>query len=73
MPLHFLFLRTDPQQRHGDDDEEEVDGFGLNVFFFEENPATQEAHEDAGATDERGDGDQRVRIRERVEITEISH
>ena len=73
MPLHFLFLRTDPQQRHGNDDEEEVDGFGLDVLFFEEDPATQEAHEDAGTTYERGDRDQCIGIRERVEVTEVGH
>lgn len=50
-----LSLRSDPQQRHGDDDEKKIDGFGLDVLFFEQNPATQEAHEDAGAANERGD------------------
>ena len=52
---YFLFLRSDPQQRHGDNDEEEVDGFGLDVLLFEKYPAAQEAHEDAGTTDKRGD------------------
>ena len=47
-----LLLRSDPQQRHGDDDAEEVDGFGLDVLLFEEDPATEEAHEDAGTADE---------------------
>ena len=65
--------RSNPEQNHGDDDEEQVEGFALYVLLLEEKPTGKESYYNTRTANEADDRDERSRNGQCIEIAEISY
>ena len=71
VPISDSVLGANIKQDHAEDDEGEVDGFGLQVLLMEYHCTHHERHDHAATTDHRHDGDHRAIETEAVEIDEV--
>lgn len=68
-----LLHRTNPEENHGDNDEEQVERLALYVLLLEDEPAGNEAYYHARTTYEADDRDKRTREGQGIEIAEVGN